>query len=311
MKTKFLLRKMSNVLQTAFFLVLMTLLFIAVGYFISGTIGIVWALLIAIIFFIITPRISPKFVLRMYRAIPLRHHDARGLYRIIEELSSRAELQSPPVLYYIPNASTNAFSVGNKTNSAIAITGGLLRRLNADEITAVIAHEISHIRHGDLAIMNLADTLSRLTDIFSSLAIFLLLLYFPLYYVTGVFIPFPMIVILMSAPTISTLLQLALSRTREYDADLGAVELTHDPLSLASALQKIEFYPLRIFDFLPLPRQGAPTPSIFRTHPITQKRVDRLIQLAEKYLPRRIEVSDAFISDGFSAPPQSQRFFPW
>ncbi len=310
MQSKLLLRKVSNVLQTAFFLVLMTLLFIAVGYFISGTIGIVSALIVAVILFTITPRVSPQFVLKMYRAIPLRHPDAPGLYRIIEELSSRADLQAPPVLYYIPHSMTNAFSLGSKTNSAIALTDGLLRQLNADELSAVFAHEISHIRHGDLAIMNLADTLSRFIDIFSSLGIFLLLLYFPLYFMMGVIIPLPIIIILMSAPTFSTLLQLALSRTREYDADLGAVELTHDPLSLASALRKVEYHPIRFFDFLPVLKRRDALPSILRSHPVTQKRIDRLLQLAQNYTPRNIMTSDFFIlNPDFEKPVPKKNFF--
>lgn len=311
MQKNFFWHKLNNLIQTALFLFLMLSLFVAVGYFISGTFGIIWALLLGMILVVLTPRVSPQFVLRLYRAIPLQYYDAPGLHRIMQELSSRAELQPPPALYYIPNTMTNAFSVGSKTNSAIALTDGLLRRLNADEIASVIAHEISHIRHGDLKIMNLADTLSRFTDLFSSIGMLLLLLYFPLYLAMGILIPLPAILLLMCAPMCSVLLQLALSRSREYDADLGAVELTHDPLSLASALQKIEYYPLRIFDFLPIPRRSAPMPSILRTHPVTKKRIDRLIQLAEQYSPRRIKVPDAFISDGFSAPSQKQRLFPW
>lgn len=310
MHKKFFWHKLDNLVQTTLFIFLMLSLFIAVGYFISGTLGVVWALFLGLILFILTPRVSPLFVLRMYKAIPLRHYDAPGLYRIIEEISSRAALQPPPVLYYIPNKMNNAFSVGSKTNSAIVLTDGLLRRLNADEIAAVIAHEISHIRHGDLKIMNLADTISRFTDIFSSIGILLLLLYFPLYLAMGILIPLPAIFLLMCAPTCSVILQLALSRSREYDADLGAVELTHDPLSLASALQKIEYYPTRAIDFLPLPRQSAPVPSILRTHPVTQKRIDKLIQLAEKYSPHRIQTVDAFISNDFSVPSQRQVLFP-
>lgn len=310
-KQTLIAHKIINIFQTVFVLMLMIVLFVAVGYFISGSFGILWAIILGGILLIISPRVSPQFVLKMYRAIPLRYDDAPGLYRISNELAARAGLISFPVLYYIPNNLTNAFSLGRKTNFAIALTSGLLHRLNGDEIAAVLAHEISHIRHGDLRIMNLADALSRFTDIFSSIGIMLLLLYFPLYLAMGILLPLPAILLLMCAPTCSVLLQLALSRSREFDADLGAVELTGDPLSLASALQKIERYPLRIVDFLPIPRQSAPIPSILRTHPVTQKRIDRLIHLAKDYTPRKITVSDAFIPHGLSASHQRPRLFPW
>ncbi|MCX7677919.1 MAG: zinc metalloprotease HtpX [Spirochaetes bacterium] len=311
MKKPLLFRhKIINVIQTAIILFLMLSLFIAVGYFISGSVGMLWALFFGLVVFLLTPRVSPQFVLRMYRAIPLHFYDAPGLHRITHELAARAGIHPPPKLFYIPSAMTNAFSVGSKHNSAIAFTDGLLRRLNSDEIVAVIAHEISHIHHGDLKIMNLADTLSRFTDVFSSIGIFLLLLYFPLSLMMGIFIPLPIILLLMCAPTCSALLQLALSRAREYDADLGAVELTHDPLSLASALQKLEYYPLRFYDFLPLPKRRDPVPSILRTHPVTQKRIDKLLQLATSYKPKKILISEYFLHPDFGEIGKKPRMFP-
>jgi heat shock protein HtpX len=299
--------KIINIIQTIFVLGIMAALFISVGYFIGGTVGIVWALIAGFVLVIITPRMSPSLVLRMYRAIPLNYHDAPALYRISNELSHRAGIAPLPILFYIPSNQTNAFSVGRKHNSAVALTDGLLRRLNGNEITAVLAHEISHISHGDLRIMNLADALSRFTDLFSTVGIFLLLLYFPLYLMMGIVLPLPAILLLMCAPTCSVLLQLALSRTREYNADLGAVELTGDPISLATALKKINHYPVRLFDFLPIPRPRESLPSMLRTHPLTQKRIDRLLRLAETYTPNMIPVPYAFSQNGFAVPSDNNR----
>lgn len=300
--------KLRNVFQTVIILLVMFSLFIAVGFFLSGTVGMLWALFFGLMMWIISPRISPQVVLRMYGAIPLHPSHAPGLYSITRELAERAQIM-PPRLYYIPTAHTNAFSVGTMRNSAIAISDGLLRRLNAREITVVLAHEISHIRHGDLKIMNLADAISKFTDVFSSIGIFLLLLYIPLSMMMDVIIPLSIILLLMCAPTCSALLQLALSRSREYDADLGAVELTGDPLSLASALKKLEYYPIRIFDFLPFPKRRDAVPSILRTHPVTQKRIDRLIELAQIYTPKRIALSDSFLHFDFVQPIQKRSIF--
>jgi len=275
-----MLRKAGNFAQTALIFLLMGGLLAAIGGMIAGGIGALWALVLGITLIFVSPKVSPRLVLRMYRARPLAVVEARGLYAIVRELAKRSGLPHPPVLYYIPSRMMNAFSVGTADNSAIAVTDGLARNLDWNELSGVLAHEISHIRHGDLRIMNLADSLTRFTNAFSTLGLVVLLFYLPLYLLAGILIPLPALLLLLAAPTISVLLQLALSRTREFDADLGAVSLTGDPASLASALGKLERYPLRIWDILFMPGRRVPAPSVLRTHPLTEKRIVRLMELA-------------------------------
>ncbi len=276
------LQKAGNLAQTTLIFLLMGGLPAAIGWTIGGTIGALWALALGISLVFVTPKISPRLILKMYQARPLAVAEARGLYAIVHDLAKRAGLPHPPVLYYIPSRMMNAFSVGNADNSAIAVTDGLARNLEWNEITGVLAHEISHISHGDLRIMSLADGLTRFTNALSALGLAVLLFSLPLYLFAKVLIPLPALLLLLAAPTISVLLQLALSRTREFDADLGAVALTGDPASLAAALKKLERYPLKIWDVLFMPGRRVPAPSVLRTHPMTEKRITRLLELASK-----------------------------
>lgn len=277
-----LVRRAATLFQTLLLFGLMALLLASVGYLIAGAVGALWSLVLCGIILYITPKISPRLVLRMYNARPLDIGDAPGLYEIVHELSRRAGLSPSPALYYIPSRIMNAFSVGDRRASAIAVTDGLLRNLSVGELAGVLAHEVSHVSSGDLRIMNLADALSRFTNAVSTVGIAALIFYLPLYFLAGVLVPLPAILLLLFAPTAGVLLQMALSRTREFEADLGAVALTGDPRGLASALLKLESYRLRIWDVIFMPGRKVPAPSILRTHPVTEKRIARLIGLAEK-----------------------------
>lgn len=277
-----LMRKAGNLLSTVLIFSLMAGLLSSIGWLIAGGMGALWALALGLMLLFISPRLSPRLVLRIYRARLLGNAEAPGLYRIVHTLAERAGLPRPPVLYYIPSRIMNAFSVGTGADSAIAVTDGLARNLSWDELAGVLAHEMSHIRHGDLWIMNLADALSRFTGAFSSVGLLVILFYLPLYLLAGVTIPLAAILLLLFAPTASGLLQLALSRTREYEADLGAVSLTGDPRGLASALTKIEGYRMRFRDIFFMPGRKVPAPSMLRTHPVTDRRIARLMDLAEK-----------------------------
>ncbi|HNR88577.1 MAG TPA: zinc metalloprotease HtpX [Spirochaetota bacterium] len=292
---KYYRRKVRNALQTALLFALMAALLGAIGYIMSGPFGLVVALVFALAIMAMSPAVSPRMVLKMYRARALSEYEAPYLYRVIEELARRADLPAAPVLYYVPSSIMNAFSVGDRTNAGIALTDGLIRALNPRELAGVLAHELSHVRHGDLWIMNLADSLSRFTNVFSTVGIFVLVVSLPLYLAAGVMVPLPALAVLMGAPTLAVLLQLALSRTREFEADLGAVALTGDPRGLASALGKIERYPMRLWDMILMPGRKVPGPSALRTHPETEKRIARLLELAEE-TQRHIEhVRDATV----------------
>jgi heat shock protein HtpX len=180
----------------------------------------------------------------------------------------------------------NAFAVGTQRNAAIGLTDGILRGLELRELTGVLAHEMSHIRNNDMRSMNIADVVTRITNLFSTFGKFLLFLNLPLILMGTYAISWWAILLLIIAPTLSGLLQLALSRTREFDADLDAVQLTHDPIGLMRALQKLEYHSANLWQQVLFPGRGVPDPSIFRTHPHTKDRVARLQELStQEYQP--------------------------
>ena len=184
-------------------------------------------------------RVSPQMVLSMYKARPCRRADSRPASRIVAELARRAGLPAVPKLYVIPSKLMNAFAVGRRDDSVIAITDALARTLTARELAGVLAHEISHIAHEDVKVMALADMVSRFTSLMSTVGIISLFLNIGSYAGgAGGSVPWLAVLVLLAAPTVGGLLQMALSRTREFDADLGAAMLTGDPDGLASALHQ-------------------------------------------------------------------------
>jgi heat shock protein HtpX len=193
----------------------------------------------------------------------------------------------------------NAFAVGTRRNAAIGLTDGLLRGLNLRELTGVLAHEMSHIRNNDMRSMSVADVISRVTNLFSTFGKFLLLVNLPLIFMGSAPISWWAILLLIVAPFISGLLQLALSRTREFDADLDAIQLTHDPVGLMNALQKLEYYATNIWQQVLFPGRGVPDPSIFRTHPHTKDRIARLQELSpQQYQPIAMPAQAPFVLPG-------------
>ena len=225
------------------------------------------------------PTIPLSVIMYLYGARPLGQRAAPELGRIVRLLTQRAELINFPKLYYLPSRMMNAFAVGSRENSVICMTDGLLRRLDLRELAGVLAHEISHIRNNDLRIMGLADLLTRLTTVMSYIGMFLLVLNLPLILMSKAYVPFSAVLLLVFAPTISSLLQLGLSRAREYDADLDAAGLTGDPVGLSHPLEKLERYQGRFWEELVLPGRRIPEPSLLRTHPPTEERIRRLLAL--------------------------------
>ena len=248
---------------------------------ILGWKGIIWTVAMVAILFIFAPRIPPATVMRMYRAQRVDYSASQQLGHIMRELSSRAELPAIPDLYVIPSRTLNAFATGTPKRAAIAITEGMLRRLGLREIIGVLAHEISHIRNNDLWIMSIADIMSRLTQLLSYTALFMAILNLFALATGEVYISWIAILLLYLAPAISSLLQLALSRAREYDADLEAALLTGDPTGLASALNRLERHAGHMWeDFMyPVPGRRIPHPSVLRSHPETKDRIERLLSL--------------------------------
>lgn len=281
MKYKIAVHIIKNTIQSIFLLSLMLLILTIVGFLIAGKDGLIIALFVGAFMLIISPKVSPMIILRMYKARKLSQKDAGEIHKILNQLTEGAKLNFVPELYYVPSRMMNAFSIGNRSKAVIALTDGLLRNLNWREITGVLAHEVSHIKSNDLWIMNLADSISRLTRFFSLVGQLIFIFYLPFIIFLKTDVSFITILLLIFSPTLSIMLQLALSRTREFEADINAVKITADPDGLASALQKIERKSLRIWDIIFLPGRNVPAPSMLRTHPHTEKRIQRLIDISK------------------------------
>ena len=235
------------------------------------------------------PRVKPETVMRLYRAVPVDPRHGRQLVHLLTILAERAELPAVPRLYVVPSTTLNAFAAGNRERSAIAVTEGLLRRLGPREIAGVLAHEMSHIRNNDLFVMGLADAMTRFTQFLSWVALALAVLNIPAMLLGLETFSWLAIGLLYLAPAGSSLLQLALSRTRELDADLEAAGLTGDPEGLASALNALEQLQGAFWEDLMLPpTRRIPYPSLLRSHPPTSERIERLAALARPGIARRI-----------------------
>eukprot|EP01132_Coremiostelium_polycephalum_P001596 gene1596-2019_t len=271
-----------NTLHTWLLLAGSLALLVVCAFTLAGPVGIIYAFVFGAISLVAIRRISPQMVLKMYKARAVTRAEFPQGLAIVEELSRRAGLPRPPELHVIPSRMMNAFAVGRKDNSVVAVTDQLIRVLTARELTGVLAHEISHIRNEDLKVMALADTVSRFTSLMSTIGM-VSLLFNITFLASGAHaqVPWLAVLVLLVAPTIGGLLQMALSRTREFDADLGASLLTGDPDGLAQALTKLEKAQGRLWENLILPGGRIPDPSILRTHPLTETRVARLKALKD------------------------------
>lgn len=246
----------------------------------GGTAGLFWAVVFGVVTMAMAMRVSPQMVLRMYKARPVTRAEFPLGLDLVDELSRRAGLARPPMLHVAPSEMMNAFAVGRRDDAAIAITDALARRLTPRELAGVIAHEISHVANEDIKVMAFADMVSRYASAMSTFGF--LTLIFNLGGMAGglgLQAPWLAVVLLLTAPTVGGLLQMALSRTREFDADLNAAALTGDPDGLASALMKLERAQKRQWEGLVLPGGRIPDPSLLRSHPKTEERVARLMAL--------------------------------
>ncbi len=271
--------RLRNALQSVALLAAMALLLAAIGWILGGADGTLWTLLLGLALLLFAPRLPANWLLPLYRARPLSAQEAPVLYAIVVELARRAGLAATPTLHYVPSPVPNAFSVGSDQRAAIAVSDGLLRRLELRELVGVLAHETSHLAHHDTRVMALADLMSRLTALLALLGQLMVLIYLPLLLLYGAPVPWLGLLLLLLAPTLSTVLQLALSRTREFDADLGAAALTGDPAGLAAALAKLDRPTASWLQRLLLPGRLDPDPSLLRSHPHSEARIRRLLSL--------------------------------
>jgi heat shock protein HtpX len=279
--------KLGNAIQSLLLVGTLALLLGLLAWILGGPPFVMLALAGVAFLYLANPVASPRLVMSLYRGRLVTPREAPDLYELIVELARRAELPRVPRLYYLPSRVMNAFATGTREDSSVAVSDGLLRGLTMRELAGVLAHEVSHIANGDLQVMAFADTVSRIAGVLSLAGQLLLLLSLPMIAVGGAEVPWVAILALLLAPSLSALVQLALSRNREYDADLGAAELTGDPAGLALALDKLERVGGRFWEQILLPGRRVPEPSLLRTHPDTRERVDRLMELVPRGTARR------------------------
>ncbi len=286
-----------NRLQTLSLLLFLAGYLALLGWILWGSDGIFMLMVFGVLLVMFSPSASPQLVMRLYRARPISKNEAPQIYQALNELSRRAGLSYLPAPYYLPTNVINAFAVGTRDKSAIAITDGLIRTLDWREMVGVLAHEVSHIRNNDIRVMGLADIASRFTSALSTIGQILLLLNLPLILFSQHYINWWAVLVLLFAPQISALAQLGLSRVREYDADLNAAILTGDPEGLARALVKLERSQNSLWRRVFMPGYRIPEPSLLRTHPPTEERVKRLLELKEDIRPSVLTQPQRNLSD--------------
>ena len=277
--------KTTNRLHSFLLILAMVAILAIVGLMLFGFWGFMFAIGIACASMFFGRRVSTGWVMRMYKAKTLQPQQAPELFEIFRELVAAAKLDHMPRLYYVPSRLPNAFATGFNDETAVAVTDGILRMMNRREIRAILAHEVAHLMHGDTSVMALADTMARLVATVCRLGVFMLLFSgLATLLTSGITLGMVFAGLLMFfAPTIMILLQLALSRTREFNADLGAVQLSGDALALASALTKLERMAnpkAGIWGKIVRPGQKRAQPAFLRTHPPTDERIERLLEHA-------------------------------
>jgi heat shock protein HtpX len=278
---------MSNTFKTALLLGLLTGLFVLLGNYLGGRQGMMVALIFAGVMNFGSYWFSDRIVLALYRAREVQEADAPELFRVVRGLAQRAGIPMPKV-YIVPNETPNAFATGRSPqHAAVAVTEGILRILSSAELEGVLAHELSHIKHRDTLIATIAATMAGVIVMLANMAKW-----------AAIFGGFGgrdeedrgggalgFIFMAILAPVAAMLIQLAISRSREYLADEGSARITKSPGRLADALQKLELGAERIpmaanpatsHLFIVNPLRGRSFLSLFSTHPPIEERVARL-----------------------------------
>ena len=267
----------------------MTALFMAVGFVVGGRIGMILALGFALVTNLVAFWNSDKLVLRMQQARPLGRRNAPELYDIVEGLSARAGIPTP-ALYLIETEQPNAFATGRSPdNAAVAVSRGLVNTLDRREIAGVIAHELAHIKNRDTLTMTITATLAGAITMLAQFGFF-----FGGRNSNSPLGPFGGIIAIIVAPIAAMLVQMAVSRTREYEADRDGAAISGDPLALASALDKIARMAKTIQNpaasrspgaahmFIVNPLSGRGQDNLFATHPDVNNRIAELKKLADQ-----------------------------
>ncbi len=279
---------MGNAFKTTFLLTLLTLLLVLIGGHFGGREGLIFGFAIAVAMNFFTYFYSDKLALRMYKAQPVTREQLPRVYQVVEQMTQRLGLPMPKI-YVIPSPSPNAFATGrNPKHASVAVTEGILQLLNDEELSGVLAHELGHVQNRDILTSSIAATLAGAITLIARMG-----------YWAALFGGFGGrngrerngglggLFMLILAPIAATLIQLAVSRSREYEADATGAKTTGNPYALASALEKLEAYSKRLpmtasptnahlFIIAPLLGRGS-LGNIFSTHPPTAKRIERLI----------------------------------
>jgi heat shock protein HtpX len=275
-----------NTLKTALLLTSLTLLLLFIGEYFGGQNGLILAFLFAGVMNFVSYFFSDKIALAMYRAQPVTREQAPRLYQIVERLTGKTGLPMPKI-FVIPTDSPNAFATGRNPNHAsVAVTQGILGLLNDDEMEGVLAHELGHVRNRDILISSVAATIAGAITFLARMGAW-----------GAMFGGYggrddrdrggglAALLMLILAPIAAMLIQLAVSRSREYQADATGAHITGNPYALASALQKLDAYSRRVpmqatpstaHLFIIQPLLGMNLAGLFSTHPPTAKRIERL-----------------------------------
>ncbi|MFL6427666.1 MAG: zinc metalloprotease HtpX [Acidobacteriaceae bacterium] len=273
-----------NTLKTALLLTSLTLFLIFIGQYFGGRNGMLVALAVAVAMNFFSYFYSDKLALSMYRAQPATREQLPRVYSVVEQMTQRIGLPMPKI-YVIPSESPNAFATGrNPQHASVAVTQGILNLLSDEELAGVLAHELGHVRNRDILTSSVAATLAGAVTILAR---------FGMFFGGGGDRDrdrgggMGALLMLILAPIAAMLIQLWISRTREYEADATGAHMTGNPYALASALQKLDTYSKRLpmgatpstahlFIVAPL-ISGASFANLFSTHPPVAKRIERLV----------------------------------
>jgi heat shock protein HtpX len=276
---------MSNMVKTTLFLGLLTGLFIAVGGLLGGRSGMMMAFVFALIMNFVSYWFSDKIVLKMYGAQPIGEAEAPVVHRIVRSLATRAGIPMPK-LYLIPSEAANAFATGrNPQHAAVAVTHGIMRIMDETELEGVLAHELSHVLNRDILISTVAATVAGAISMLANMAQWGLMFGGSRDDEGRGTNPIALLLTVILAPLAAMLIQMAVSRSREYQADASGAQLTRNPNGLASALTKLgqasrivpmDANPATAHLFIVNPLSGRALSSLFATHPPIEERIARL-----------------------------------
>jgi heat shock protein HtpX len=272
-------------MKTFLLMAALTIMLVLIGRLIGGQGGMIMAFGLAAVMNFGTYWFSDKVVLRMYNARQVTQSESPELHQMVQELSAKAELPMPKV-YLIPGDQPNAFATGrNPQNAAVAVTEGILRTLSRDELRGVIGHELSHVKHRDILIGTVAATLAGAISMIANMAQWAMIFGGGTSSDDEDGNPIAGIAMMIIAPIAAMMVQMAISRSREFLADEGGARIAGNPLSLSSALRKLDAKareipmhasPATAHMFIVSPLTGGGLMKLFSTHPPMEERIARL-----------------------------------